>query len=87
MYYGEGFAVQRFDAGRWVASPELTPDGELLWLGVSPPGYIGICNAVSLSNDVEPGRYRIVKHVERLGNPHHDRDYRLVAPFTVGPRA
>jgi hypothetical protein len=87
MSYGEGFAVQRFDAGRWIASPELTPDGELLWLGVSPPGYVGICNAVSLPKDLEPGRYRVVKQVSRLGNSRHAHDYRVVAPFSVRPRA
>jgi len=83
MTYGEEFEVQRLADGRWVAAPDLTPNGWLLWLGVSGPGAYGLCNSVRLPQDVAPGRYRIVKPVEESVPHRRDRLRRLVAPFLV----
>lgn len=83
MTYGEFYAVQRRVRGGWVAAPELTPNGSLLWLGIAGPGAIGRCNAPRLPRDVEPGRYRIVKTVTELVPKRRDRVHHLVAPFRV----
>lgn len=83
MTYGEEFEVQRLARGKWVAAPDLTPNGSLLWLGVSGPGAYGVCNSVRLPKDVAPGRYRIVKPVTEAVPHRRDRLRRLVAPFLV----
>ena len=83
MTYGESYAVQRWVRGGWVAAPDLTPDGALLWLGVAGPGASGVCNAPQLPRNIEPGRYRIVKPVTELVPERRDREHRLVAPFRV----
>ena len=58
MTYGEYFAAQRWEDVRWVAAPEKTPNGWLLWLGVDGPGSPGLSSSTR-SDDEAPGRYRI----------------------------
>jgi hypothetical protein len=62
--YGEPFGVQRFEQGRWVSQPDLSPQGWLMWAGFLGPGGTGLCNALNLPPDTRPGRYRLVKGVE-----------------------
>lgn len=85
VYYGEGYGVQRLQAGgAWKSVPRLTPNGSLLWLGIQGPGSAGRCSALRLPKDVAPGTYRIVKDVGR--SPRWSRDegaYYLTAPFSV----
>ncbi len=83
MTYGEDFAVQRWEDGRWAAAPEMTPNGWLLWLGVGGPGSPGLCSTTRVPADEAPGRYRIVKPVTELVPHRRDRPRRLVAPFLV----
>lgn len=81
--YGEAFSVQRYEGGEWVPDAEATPAGWLLWGGASGPGASGQCSSLYLDRDFLPGRYRIVKEVERPSSPKPKRLYRLTAPFWV----
>lgn len=78
--YGEAFGIQRLEGGEWVGQPELVGDLWLLWLGILSPGRTGLCNAVTLPDDTEPGSYRVVKSVEP--GPRRKRVF-LTAPFRV----
>jgi hypothetical protein len=83
MAFGEDFAVQHWEGGRWAAAPELTPNGWLLWLGASGPGSPGFCGSTQLTLETAAGWYRIVKPVTELVPHGRDRGRRLVAPFRV----
>jgi hypothetical protein len=80
VHYGEAFGIQRLEGGEWMGQPDLVRGIWLRWLGILGPGRTGLCNSVSLPDDMEPGRYRIVKSVEP--GPRQKRIF-LTAPFTI----
>jgi hypothetical protein len=81
--YGEPFSVQREEKGSWVPTLGLVKGGWFDWAGFLEPGGIGRCNALDLPADVAPGRYRIVKEVNRPKGPRTAALVTLTAPFTV----
>ncbi|HWH19353.1 MAG TPA: immunoglobulin-like domain-containing protein [Solirubrobacterales bacterium] len=78
--FGEEFRLQRKIGGSWT--PIMLP-GEVfweLWLGYAGAGGAGRCSELRVPRNFSPGKYRIVKLIERSlrGKPTF-----LAAPFTV----
>jgi hypothetical protein len=81
--YGEPFRVQREEKGSWVPTRGLVKGGWFEWAGFLEPGGIGQCNALDLPADIAPGRYRIVKDVNRPRGLRTTMPVTLTAPFRV----
>jgi hypothetical protein len=81
--YGEPFSVQREEKGSWAPTRGLVKGGWFDWAGFLEPGGIGQCNELDLPADIAPGRYRIVKDVNRPRGPRKTIPVVLTAPFQV----
>lgn len=79
--YGESFSIERFEDGRWIRQPDLTPRLWLMWGGILGPGGTGLCNSIRLPADIDAGRYRVIKLAERSRRAREEA--RLTASFTV----
>ncbi|MDW8073999.1 MAG: hypothetical protein RMJ28_07195 [Nitrososphaerota archaeon] len=79
---GEMYTVQHMVDGSWV-TPEWMRERVFISIAYTLGPGESLSRVIELPEDIEPGRYRVIKEVivERVGSP--DEKIELVAYFTV----